>query len=124
MVMLTVAVSVCPHRCAVITDGVGEAVGAEVVWRRSVAHSAGREGDATVRALRDGDDRQTGIERRCQIVGISVVGEHVDGVVAAVFIHRGAVVDRIGRIVDVVDRDIDGAVSMWPGSLVPSSLMV
>ena len=89
---------------AVIADGVGEAVTAEVVGVRCVAHSCRRKGDAAVCTLRDGDDRQTGIERRRQIVGISVVGEHVDGVVGRVFIHRGAVVDGIRSVVD--GRDV------------------
>ena len=107
MVTFTVAVSVWPGIAgAVITDGVSEAVAAEVVWRRSVSDAGGCEGDRAVRTLRDGDDRQTGIERRCQIVGIGVVGQHVDGVVARVLINGGAVVDRVRRIVDVVDGDV------------------
>ena len=93
---------------SVVADGVGEAVSAEVVWRRSVADARGRERDAAVRTLGDGDDRQTGIERRCQIIGIGVVGEHVDGVVARVFIYGGAVVDCVRSIVDVVDGDVHG----------------
>ena len=110
-------VDVARIAAAVIADGVGEAVRAEVIRSRSVTDSTSREGDAAVRTLRDGDDRQTSIERWRQIVGISVVGQHVDGVVAAVFIHRRAVIDCIGCIVDVVDGDVDrGRVGM-PASL-------
>ena len=58
-------------------------------------------------ALRDGDDRQTSIQRRGQIVRIGVVGQHIDSVVAAVFIHRRAVIDRIRCVVDVSDGDVD-----------------
>ena len=77
-----------------------------------------------MRALGDGDDRQTGVERWRQVVGISVVGEHVDSVVAAVFSHRGAVIDRIRCVVDVVDGDVDCSRVGVAGIAVPLSLMV
>ena len=57
--------------------------------------------------LGDGDDRQTSVEWWCQIIGIGVVSEHVDGIAAAVLTHRGVVVHCVRCIVDVVDRDID-----------------
>ena len=60
-----------------------------------------------MRTLGDGDDRQTSVERWRQVVGVGVVGEHVDGVVAAVFTHRRTVVDCVRCVVDVVDSDID-----------------
>ena len=102
-------VSVSRIAGAVVTDGVGEAVTAEVIRRRCVANPASRKGDAAVRALGNRYDGQTGVEWRCQIVGISVVGEHVDGVVGRVLIDGGAVVDCVRRIVDVVDGDVHGS---------------
>ena len=46
---------------AVIADGVGEAIGAEVVGRRCVSDTTCRKRDRAMRALRDRDDRQTRI---------------------------------------------------------------
>src|SRR6185503_4862804 len=92
---------------AVITDRVGEGVWTKVVRRWRVTHSTSREGDAAVRTLGDGDDRQTSVERWGQIIGIGVVSEHVHRVVAAVFAHRGSVIDRIRRVVDVSNGNVD-----------------
>ena len=92
---------------AVITDGVGERVWAKVVRRWRVADSTSRKGDAAVRTLGDGDDRQASVERWCQIVGIGVVGQHVDGVVASVLSHGGTVIDCVRCVVDIGYRDVD-----------------
>ena len=77
-----------------------------------------------MRTLGDGDDRQTSVGRWCQIVSIRVVGEHVDGVVARVLIHRRTVVDCVGSIVDVVDSDIDRGGVGVSRVAVPLSLIV
>src|SRR6185436_9196904 len=100
---------------SVITDGVGEAVTAEIVRSRCVTYSARSEGDAAVCSLGDSNDRQTSVEWRCQVVGVGVVGEYVDSVVAAVFTHRGAVVNRIWSVVDVVNSDINRRRIGMPG---------
>src|SRR6185503_13692643 len=55
-------VGVAGVTAAVITDGVGEAVTAKVVGRGSIADTTSREGDGAVRALGNGDDRQTSVE--------------------------------------------------------------
>ena len=103
------------HRPIAIADGVGEGVRAKVIGRRSVGDPTGCESDGAVCWLRYSHYRQAGIERWRQIVGISVVGQHVDGVVAAVFVHRGTVIDCIRCVVDVGDGDVDGvAVSIAP----------
>src|SRR6185436_20936689 len=58
---------------AVVTDGVSETVTSEVVRRWRVAYAGGGKGDAAVRTLGNGDDRQTSVDWRCQIIGVSVV---------------------------------------------------
>ena len=71
-------------RGAVVADRVGEAVRAVVVGVRRIAHAAAREADRAVAGRPHRDHRQTSVERRRQVVGIGVVGQHVDGVVARV----------------------------------------
>src|SRR6185369_14506246 len=93
---------------AVITNRIGEGVWAEVVRSWRVTHSTSRKGDAAVRTLGDGDDGQPSVERWGHIIGIGVVGQHVDRIAAAVFTHGRTVIDRIRRVVDVSDSNVDG----------------
>ena len=62
------------------------------------------------------DHRQTGIERRRQVVGIGVVGEHIDGVVARILRHRRRVIYCVtGASLTLLMVRLTVAVLVWPG---------
>ena len=77
-----------------------------------------------MRALGDGDDRQTSVERWRQIVGIGVVGQHVDGVVAVSSSTVALSSTASGASLMLLIVTLTVAVSVCPASAVPLSLMV
>ena len=93
-------------RCSIaIADGVGKGVRAKVVRRGCVSHTRGREGSGAVCGLRNSRHGEPSIRRTSQIVSIGIIGQHVDGIVGCVFIHRCTVVDCVRSVVD--GRDIN-----------------
>ena len=94
-----------------IADGVGEAVRTKVVGVRRIADAAAREAGRAVVGRRHSDHRQAGVERGTQVVGIGVVGQHVDGVVADVFRHRRLSSTATGASLTLVTVRLTVAVS-------------